>query len=125
MCIAIHTQTSVKAMVCCASRCMVPGCSVSSLLFYIIHHFIMTKYIMLYNLNPYNTDLKSHFKLDILIILVIATFILAGGYVGYQYSQDPSNFEAHNITYDATVYTIDSSMSNISSLNKITTTTTN
>lgn len=30
-------------------------------------------------------------------MLVIATFIIAGGYVGYHYSQDPGNFEAHDI----------------------------
>lgn len=40
---------------------------------------------------------KPTARLDILIMLVIATFIIAGGYVGYHYSQDPSNFEAHSI----------------------------
>ena len=34
--------------------------------------------------------------MDILIALVIASFIIAGAYVGYHYSQDPSNFEAHS-----------------------------
>ena len=73
--------------------------------------------IRFYNLNPYNTDAKSHFTLDILIIIVIATFILAGGYVGYQYSQDPSNFEAHDIAID--MYVADE-MPNVQSLSQIT-----
>lgn len=34
--------------------------------------------------------------MDVLIGLVIATFIIAGAYVGYHYSQDPSNFESHD-----------------------------
>lgn len=34
--------------------------------------------------------------MDVLIGLVIATFIIAGAYVGYHYSQDPGNFESHD-----------------------------
>ena len=37
--------------------------------------------------------------MDVLIALVIATFIIAGVYVGYHYSQDPANFEAHDIDH--------------------------
>lgn len=33
----------------------------------------------------------------LLIAAVIATFIVAGVYVGYHYSQDPSNFESHSL----------------------------
>ena len=46
--------------------------------------------------NPYNEHLRSNGVLDVLIGLVIATFIIAGTYVGYHYSQDPGNFESHD-----------------------------
>ena len=35
--------------------------------------------------------------MEILATLVIATFVIAGVYVGYHYSQDPGNFEGHGI----------------------------
>ena len=41
---------------------------------------------------------SSQYRLDVLIYIVVATFIIAGTYVGYQYSLDPANFEAHDIT---------------------------
>jgi len=47
--------------------------------------------------NPYNEHLRSNGVLDVLIGLVIATFIIAGAYVGYHYSQDPGNFESHDV----------------------------
>lgn len=47
--------------------------------------------------NPYNEHPHSNGVLDVLIGLVIATFIIAGAYVGYHYSQDPGNFESHGI----------------------------
>ena len=46
--------------------------------------------------NPYNEHLRNNGVLDVLIGLVIATFIIAGAYVGYHYSQDPGNFESHD-----------------------------
>ena len=46
--------------------------------------------------NPYNEHLRSNGVLDVLIGLVIATFIIAGAYVGYHYSQDPGNFASHD-----------------------------
>ena len=42
------------------------------------------------------STLRSNGVLDVLIGLVIATFIIAGAYVGYHYSQDSGNFESHD-----------------------------
>ena len=47
--------------------------------------------------NPYNASPTNRIGLDILMMLVIVAFIVAGVYVGYHYSQDADSIVAHGI----------------------------